>query len=685
MSINEDGYRLWLRYQKIDNDIRLSQYRKMIDAVTILEIGETYDIIKDELDLALPVILDKKIPIARTMLPGSVLVAGTIEGLKKINLDIPQADRLGMGNEGFLIRHYKDGEYSRIILAGNTAMSVITGVFHFLRLLQTHQDIYDIHFLSSPRIRNRLLCHWDNIDGSIERGYAGRSLWKWGELPDETDPRYRDYARACASIGINGTILNNVNSQAEILSTEYLVKIAALADILRPYGIRVYLSPPFNAPALLGKVNTSDPRSPDIIRWWKEKVDEIYSMIPDFGGFQVKASSEGQPGPQEYGANHHDGANMLAEAMHDHTGIVLWRAFVYDTEIDNDRAKCAYKEFEPLDGKFYPGVFVQVKNGPVDFQPREPFHPLFGAMPKTPLALELQITQEYLGQAVHLVYLAPMWKEVLDADTYARGEGSTVSRIVDGSLFGNSESAIIGVSNTGSDRNWCGHHFAQANWYAFGRLAWDNDLSSEAICEEWVRMTWSNDPVVVESIKTMMLGSWEACVDYMTPLGLHHIMQEGHHYGPDPAFNRASREDWNSVYYHRADKDGLGFDRSSKGSNAAGQYFSPLCEKYGNLETCPEKYLLWFHHVPWNYRFGSGRTLFEEIRHRYDYGVEYVTEMRDAWQRLKGKIDSQRFEHIGKKLEEQEENAKLWRDVCVEYFQQIARTAKMDRNRVEQG
>ena len=672
MPVNEDGYRLWLRYQFTSDDIRLSQYLEMIEGVTILETGASYDIIKDELDIALPVILDKQIQTGSTIVPGNILVAGTVENLKKINLDIPRADCLDMGDEGFLIRHDKEGEHSRIILSANTGKSVITGMFHFLRLLQTHQDIQHIDFLSSPRITRRLLCHWDNIDGSIERGYAGRSLWQWNELPDKIDPRYRDYARACASIGINGVILNNVNSQAEILSSEYLVETAALADVFRPYGIRIYLSPPFNAPVQLGDLKTGDPGNKDVKHWWKGKVDEIYRLIPDFGGFQVKAGSEGQPGPQDYGANHHDGANTLAEAMHDHEGIVFWRAFVYDTTIDKDRAKCAYKEFVPLDGKFDPVVFVQVKNGPVDFQPREPFHPLFGAMEKTPLAIELQITQEYLGQAVHLVYLAPMWKEVLDSDTFAHGKGSTVSGIVDGSLYRNTESAIVGIANTGSDRNWCGHHFAQANWYAFGRLGWDHTLSSEAICEEWIRMTWSNDPDVVESIKSMMLGSWEACVDYMTPLGLHHIMQKGHHYGPDPAFNGASREDWNSVYYHRADKEGLGFDRSSTSSNAVGQYFSPLREECDNLKTCPEKYLLWFHHVPWFYRLRSGRTLFEELQEHYNSGVNYVSGMKNTWERLKYKIDPQRFDHVMNKLEEQEQNARLWRDVCVEYFAQFA-------------
>jgi alpha-glucuronidase len=351
----------------------------------------------------------------------------------------------------------------------------------------------------------------------------------------------------------------------------------------------------------------------------------------------------------------------------------MWRAFVYDARIDSDRAKCAYKEFVPLDGSFRPNAFVQVKNGPIDFQPREPFHPMFGAMPHTPLTLELQITQEYLGQSTHLVFLAPMWKEVLESDTYAKGPGSTVAGIADGSVEGHTVSGIAGVVNAGSDRNWCGHPFAQANWYGFGRLAWDHDLTADAIADEWIRMTWSNDPEVVDAMKSMMLGSWEACVNYMTPLGLHHIMKEGLHYGPDPAFDRAGRVDWNSVYYHRADFAGLGFDRSSMGSNAVGQYHSPLKEQFDNLTTCPEKYLLWFHHASWNHRMQSGRTLWKELQARYDSGIEYVVRMRDTWKTLKGKVDPERWGVVSEKLIAQEENARLWREVCVAYFLKFIR------------
>jgi len=404
-------------------------------------------------------------------------------------------------------------------------------------------------------------------------------------------------------------------------------------------------------------------------------------LIPDFGGFQVKANSEGQPGPQDYGASHADGANMLASCLDPYGGIVLWRAFVYDVSVDADRAKCGYLEFKPLDGKFNSNVVVQVKNGPIDFQPREPFHPLFGAMEKTPLALELQITQEYLGQSLHLVYLADMWKEVLGSDTQAKGPGTTVAHVIDGSVYGRRDiSTIIAVANIGSDRNWCGHHFSQANWYAFGRLAWDYTLTAEAIADEWIRSTWSNDPEIIDSLKSLMIESWHACINYMTPLGLHHIMQEGHHYGPDPGFNAAPREDWNCTYYHRAGADiqGIGFNRSSKGSNAVAQYHSPLREQFEDINTCPEKFLLWFHHVPWKHRLQSGRTLWDELGHRYQDGVTFVEELQKAWQGLEPRIDSQRYEHVLDRLKKQLENAHSWRDVCLEYFSQFANDGSTD-------
>jgi len=669
-TIDEDGYELWLRYRPVDNAERLAQYRKAISSAAVLGTGATAQIIRSELARALAALLDSAVPLPVNPV-GNALVVGTIDELKAVGVTIPSAESRDLGAEGFLIRSQQVGSDNWICIAANSAPAVLTGAFHFLRLVQTHQDIHALDLASRPRIRHRVFGHWDNLDGSIERGYAWRSLWNWDELPEKIDSRYHDYARACASIGINGTCLNNVNANAKSLTAEYLVKTAALADVFRPYGIRVYLSPVLSAPVLIDSLATGDPRDPAVAAWWKEKVDEIYRLIPDFGGFQIKANSEGQPGPQDYGANHDDGANMLADALAPHGGMLLWRAFVYDATIDADRAKCAYKEFVPLDGRFQPNVFVQAKNGPIDFQPREPFHPLFGAMEQTPLALELQVTQEYLGQSIHLVYLAEMWKEILDSDTYAIGPGSTVARIVDGSVYGHSASCIIGVANTGSDRNWCGHHFSQANWYAFGRLAWDYDLSVEAIADEWIRMTWSNDPLVLDAIKTMLLGSWQACINYMTPLGLHHMMQAGHHYGPDPAFNSARRVDWNNVYYHRADTKGIGFDRSSAGSNAVSQYHSPLREQLNHLDTCPEKFLLWFHHVPWDHRLQSGHTLWDELQHRYDAGVTFVEKMRSIWQSLQARIDPQRYEHVSRRLEQQLENARLWRDVCRKYFGQF--------------
>ena len=667
----EDGYELWLRYRKVNDAARLAQYRTAITSAVALGTGATTAIIQSELARALPVLLDNAVPFLEKP-DGNALVVGTLDELAAIGVSIPKTDCRALGEEGFLIRSQRAGDTNRILIAGNSAPAVLTGVFHFLRLVQTHQDIRALDFSSSPRIRRCILAHWDNLDGSIERGYAGRSLWNWDALPQKIDARYYDYARACASIGINGTCLNNVNANAKSFTTEYLEKTAALADLFRPYGIRVYLSIAFSAPIQLGGFATSDPRDPAVAAWWKQKVDEIYRLIPDFGGFQVKANSEGQPGPQDYGASHADGANMLADALATHGGIVLWRAFVYDTTVDADRAKCAYKEFVPLDGKFQSNIFVQVKNGPIDFQPREPFHPLFGAMPQTPLAPELQITQEYLGQSVHLVYLAGMWKEILDSDTYAKGSGSTVAKVVDGSLHDHSDSCVIGVANTGSDRNWCGHHFAQANWYAFGRLAWDCDLSADSIADEWIRMTWSNDLRVLDAIKTMMLGSWEACINYMTPLGLHHMMREHHHYGPDPGFDAAPRPDWNNVYFHRADAKGLGFDRSSTGSNAVSQYHSPLREQFDNINTCPEKFLLWFHHVPWGYRLKSGNTLWEELQYRYDAGVAFAEKMRDIWLSLRPRIDPARYAHVSARLEQQIENAREWREVCINYFSRFS-------------
>jgi alpha-glucuronidase len=535
------------------------------------------------------------------------------------------------------------------------------------------QSVADLSIVSSPRIKHRLLNHWDNLDRTVERGYAGFSLWDWHRLPDYIDPRYHDYARANASIGINGAALTNVNANAQILTAPYLEKVQALANVFRPYGIKVYLTARFSAPVEIGNLKTADPLDPQVRQWWKSKIEEIYTYVPDFGGFLVKANSEGQPGPQNYGRNHADGANMLAEALQPHGGIVMWRAFVYDDRTPEDRVKQAYQEFKPLDGKFLPNVMVQVKNGPLDFQPREPFHPLFGAMPKTPLMMEFQITQEYLGFASHLVYLAPLFKETLMSDTYVKGAGSLVSKIVDGTLEGKELTAIAGVANIGNDLNWTGHPFAQANWYAYGRLAWDHEMTSEAIADEWIRLTWSNDAGVVNKIKDMMMPSREITVQYMTPLGLHHIMGWSHHYGPAPWIKDKQRADWTSVYYHQADSSGIGFDRTITGSNALSQYHPMVQKQYKTAETCPENFLLWFHHISWDRKMKSGNTLWEELCSQYYQGADSVQWMQKTWDSLRDGIDSTRHQQVKELLTIQHKEAVWWRNACTLYFESVSK------------
>ncbi|WP_373727881.1 alpha-glucuronidase [Bacteroides heparinolyticus] len=541
----------------------------------------------------------------------------------------------------------------KIRVISPTGTGLLYAAYHLLRLQESGQAIAST--TENPAYTLRILNHWDNTDRTVERGYAGESLWDWEKLPHTLSESYKDYARANASIGINGTVLNNVNASPGILSAEYLNKVKALADVFRPYGIRVYLSVNFASPMVLDSLPTADPLDKRVIRWWKKKAGEIYGLIPDFGGFLVKANSEGQPGPCDFGRTHADGANMLADALKPHKGIVMWRAFVYSPS-DADRAKQAYLEFKPLDGQFRPNVIVQVKNGPVDFQPREPYSPLFGAMRHTPLMVEFQITQEYLGHSNHLVYLAPMWKEF-----FGLVPPSTLK-------------AVAGVSNIGSDANWCGHPFAQANWYAFGRLAWNPSLSSEAIADEWLRQTFSKEKEFVEPIGRLMLRSHEAAVDYMMPLGLHHIFAWGHHYGPEPWCDvPGARPDWMPSYYHRADDNGIGFDRSHTGSHATAQYPDSLCRLYDDPSTCPEQYLLWFHHLPWNHRMKSGRTLWDELCHRYDSGVQQVREFQKTWDRVESLIDAERFRDVQSRLKTQLRDAVWWKDACLLYFQEFSK------------
>jgi alpha-glucuronidase len=568
-----------------------------------------------------------------------------------------------VGREGYLIRSTSLDGHRVIVIAADEDMGVLYGAFHFLRLLQTRQPVERLDLSSAPHLKYRVLNHWDDLDGFVERGYAGASLWDWHKLPDYLSPRYTDYARACASLGINGTVLTNVNANALSLTPRYLQKAAALAKVFRPFGLRVYLSARFSAPIEIGGLNTADPLDPAVRAWWRAKVEEIYREIPDFGGFLVKANAEGQPGPQDYGRSHADGANMLAEALADRGGVVMWRAFVYSGAKAADRATQAYTEFAPLDGKFRDKVLVQLKNGPLDFQPREPFHPLFGAMPKTPLMLEVQLTKEYLGFATHLAYLGPMWEETLISDTYAPGPGSAVRVSLGG---------MAGVANIGADRNWTGSHFDQANWYAFGRLAWDPGLKSDDIAEAWVRMTFSNDPAFLVSVVALMLGSREAVVDYMTPLGLHHQMARDHHYGPGPWVNAAPSAIWTSTYYNRADSAGIGFDRTATGSNAIAQYAPELAAQFGNPERTPENLLLWFHHLPWDYRLHSGERLWDELVRRYSRGVAYVAAMRKTWAGLAAYVDAERYTQVAAFLAIQELEAQWWRDASIAYFQSFS-------------
>ncbi len=668
----EDGSRLWLRYDQITNAELLEQYKKEITGWMIGGDSPTLAVAGKELQLGLNGLLGKTVNEVRSVKKHGTIVAGT-QVTSKVIASLKLKDRLaGVNEEGYIILStvYKNKRIT--VITGNSDKGVLYGVFHFLRLMQMHQSVSGLAVVSSPKTRIRILNHWDNLDRSVERGYSGLSLWNWDSLPGTISQRYIDYARANASIGINATALTNVNANALILTKDYLVKVAALADAFRPYGLKVYLTARFSAPVEIGNLKTADPLDAEVAKWWKDKADEIYSFIPDFGGFLVKANSEGQPGPQNYGRDHADGANMLADAVAPHGGVVMWRAFVYDSNVPDDRAKQAYNEFVNLDGKFRDNVIIQVKNGPVDFQPREPFHPLFGAMPKTPLMPELQITQEYFGSSVHLVYLAPLYEECLKSDTYARGKGTPVAGIIDGSVEKHSLTAMAGVSNIGSVTNWTGHPFAQSNWYAFGRLAWDPYLLSSVIADEWIRMTFTNDNTVAGKISKMMLDSRETAVNYMTPLGLHHIMYSGHHYGPGPWVDRG-RQDWTSVYYHRADSAGIGFNRTSGGSNAAGQYFAPVRDLYENIETCPENLLLWFHHVPWDYRMKSGNTLWDEMCLRYDEGVKAVRQMKTGWIQLKDSIDSDRYAQVLKFLEMQERDAKIWKDGCLLYFQTFSK------------
>ena len=598
---------------------------------------------------------------------------------KNVELKIDKALNLGEGYNLYA-RPAQQGDniqYEATITASNP-IGLLYGAYELIRLQNT--DAYNtgsgnqqnfskaIDKTEKPQVGLRILNHWDNLDGSIERGYAGKSIFKWeeiklgkngkgGSISKSLHDRLITYARANASLGINGSVLNNVNASPKMMTAEYINKVKVIANILRPYGIRVYLSINFASPMALGYTKTADPLDKKVQQWWQKKAKEIYAAIPDFGGFLVKANSEGQPGPGDYHRTHADGANMLADAVKPYGGIIMWRSFVYGANHKGeDRVKQAVSEFKGMDGKFRDNVILQSKNGPLDFQPREPYAPIFDNIKQTPQIAELQITQEYLGQSKHLTYLAPMWKEFFDF-------------VNPNKLVG-----ISGVANIGDDANWCGHPFSQANWYAFGRLAWNPSLTAEEIAHEWLVQTYENqDEKFTKPVEMMMMTSREACVNYMMPLGLHHIFKFDHHYGPEPdGFIASYPQEWCPVYYHKADAQGVGFDRSSKGTDAVGQYPEPYRSLYDNIETCPEEYLLWFHHVAWDYKMKSGSTLWQELCMKYNMGVAMVEVYRDFWhtsakQYMKG--HEQEWQHTDSLLNVQLENAKEWRNTCLKYFQ----------------
>lgn len=602
---------------------------------------------------------------------------------KNVELKIDKALNLGEGYNIYA-RPAQQGDniqYEATITASNP-IGLLYGAYELIRLQNT--DAYNtgsgnqqnfskaIDETEKPQVGLRILNHWDNLDGSIERGYAGKSIFKWeeiklgkngkgGSISKSLHDRLITYARANASLGINGSVLNNVNASPKMMTAEYINKVKAIANILRPYGIRVYLSINFASPMALGYTKTADPLDKKVQQWWQKKAKEIYATIPDFGGFLVKANSEGQPGPGDYHRTHADGANMLADAVKPYGGIIMWRSFVYGANHKGeDRVKQAVSEFKGMDGKFRDNVILQSKNGPLDFQPREPYAPIFDNIKQTPQIAELQITQEYLGQSKHLTYLAPMWKEFFGFVNPDRLVG------------------ISGVANIGDDANWCGHPFSQANWYAFGRLAWNPSLTAEEIAHEWLVQTYENqDERFTKPVEMMMMTSREACVNYMMPLGLHHIFKFDHHYGPEPdGFIASYPLEWCPVYYHKADAQGIGFDRSSKGTDAVGQYPEPYRSLYDNIETCPEEYLLWFHHVPWTYKMKSGSTLWQELCMKYNMGVAMVEVYRDFWhtsakQYMKG--HEQEWQHTDSLLNVQLENAKEWRNTCLKYFQTFSK------------
>lgn len=652
----EDGYDLWLRYRPLPEPGLRALERTTSSLVAPPNGSATIEVALAELSRGIEAMTGRA-PVRSALVREGAIVL------------VHDSDP-GLGDEGYALHSTLIDGCRVTRIAARRDIGLLYGAFALLRHLTTGGTLENLDQRSAPKLRLRMLNHWDNLDRSVERGYAGQSIWDWWKLPALLDARYADYGRACASLGINAVSLNNVNSKAEVLSAPWIAKAAALADVLRPYGLRVFLSVRFSSPIELDKLPTADPLDPAVQAWWQAKAAEIYRSIPDFGGFLVKANSEGQPGPHDYGRTHAEGANVFAQALAPHRGIVFWRAFVYSHENPQDRHKQAWSDFKPLDGRFDANVIVQVKNGAIDFQPREPFHPLFGAMPSTSTAIELMVTKEYMGFSTHLAWLGRQYEECLQSDV--DGQGTTVSQVLQRPPVPEGLTAMAGVANVGSDRNWCGSHFDQANWYAFGRLAWDPDLSSDTIATEWVRQTFTHDDDAVRRIVDLMNLSREAVVHYMTPLGLHHLMATGHHHGPAPWVADLKRPEWNPVYYHRADAQGIGFDRSPSGSNAVAQYAPALAQRWADPATTPETLLLWFHHLPWSHRMRSGRNLWQELVATYDQGVSEAAELRARWQALQPHIDARRHAEVSDYLAQQEREAQWWRDACLAYFHSVS-------------
>lgn len=667
------AYQAWLRYEKLPAELADAYVQlcsKIYAAGNVAE-DPVLRSAQEELLEGLQSMLGQKPELTDTA-GDAALLAGTLDQPEIAGL-IDKNEAAKVDEEGYLLRTVLTGGSRKLVIAGTTSKGVLYGVFHFLRILQTRGRIDTLSVIENPANKLRMINHWDNMDGSIERGYAGGSIFYRDHAFIEDLSRVRDYARLMAAVQLNAVVINNVNvheTETKLITKEFLPQVARVAEVFRAYGIRLYLSINFAAPIQAGGLETADPLDPQVRRWWQERAKEIYEHVPDFGGFLVKADSEHRPGPFTYGRDHADGANMLAEALEPYGGIVIWRCFVYNCMQDwrdrsTDRAKAAYDHFRPLDGRFHERVILQIKNGPMDFQVREPVSPLFGGLTRTNQMLELQITQEYTGQQIHLCYLVPQWKEVVDFDTYAAGEGSTVARTVSGKLFNRPLGGFAGVANIGNDENWTGHLLAQANFYGYGRLAWKPTLTSEEITDEWVRITFGHDPQVVETISRMLLESWSIYENYTAPLGVGWMVNPGHHYGPNVDGYEYSR--WGT--YHFADCHGIGVDRTVKtGTGYTAQYHEPHASRYESLEECPDELLLFFHHVPYTHVLHSGKTVIQHIYDTHFEGVEQAAELVERWRSLEGKIDAERYESVLERLLEQAEHAKEWRDVINTYF-----------------